>query len=383
MTPDPTSETPLATGRYRGLLTAMLDVAAGLDLSAVLYHITESACALVDARYGALGVLGDDQQLTQFISVGLTPTQVEAIGAFPAGRGILGLLIRDPKPLRLRDLREHPQSFGFPPGHPPMRSFLGVPIRLRDEVFGNLYLCDKTTGDEFTGEDEQLVVSLAATAAVAVENSRLHERLQDLAVLRDRERIARDLHDKVIQRLFAVGMGLQATARHSDSASTSDRLVEAVDELDGIISEIRGTIFELAIRPADRPSLSASVLGLVDEVLRPAGLEPAVHLDHALDARVAPALGDDVLTVLREALTNVVRHADAHVVSVDLTVDDALTLAVTDDGTGIDPDRRRARLGHGLRNLGVRAHARGGTFTVHPAPDGGTALQWRVPLDHT
>jgi signal transduction histidine kinase len=365
------------------LLTAMLDVAAGLDLSAVLHHITESACALVDARYAALGVLGDDQQLTQFIPVGMTRAEIKAIGAFPAGGGILGLLIRDPKPLRLRDLREHPQSFGFPPGHPAMRSFLGVPIRLRDEVFGNLYLCDKTTGDEFTEEDETLVVSLAATAAVAVENSRLHDRLQDLAVLRDRERIARDLHDKVIQRLFAVGMGLQATARQSDSTATSDRLVEAVDELDGIISEIRGTIFELAIRPADRPSFSASVLGLVDEVLRPTGLEPAVHLDHALDARVAPALGDDVLTVLREALTNVVRHADAQAVSVDLTVDDALTLVVTDDGTGIDPDRRRSRLGHGLRNLDVRAHARGGSFTVRPAPGGGTALQWRVPLDHT
>ena len=135
-----------------------------------------------------------------------------------------------------------------------MRSFLGVPIRIRDEVFGNLYLCEKTTADEFTEEDESLVVSLAAAAAVAVENARLHDRLQDLAVLRDRERIARDLHDKVIQRLFAVGMRLQATARVTEPPTSADRLVEAVDELDGIISEIRGTIFELAIRPGDRPS---------------------------------------------------------------------------------------------------------------------------------
>jgi signal transduction histidine kinase len=361
----------------------MLDITSGLDLSAVLHHITEAACDLVDARYGALGVVGDDQQLSQFISVGVDPQTVEQIGHFPEGLGILGLLIQHPEPLRLRDLHEHPRSVGFPEHHPEMRSFLGVPIRLRHEVFGNLYLCDKTTADEFTAEDESLVVSLAATAAVAVENARLHDRLQDLAVLRDRERIARDLHDKVIQRLFAVGMRLQATARHADSPTTGDRLVEAVDELDGIISEIRGTIFELAIRPADRPSLSASVLALVDEVVRPAGVDPGVRLDHSLDARIGPALGDDVLAVLREALTNVVRHAGAGSVEIDVAIDDDLTLRVVDDGSGVDDERRRARLGHGLRNLDVRARARGGTFAVRPGDGGGTAVEWRVPLDAT
>lgn len=361
----------------------MLDISSGLDLTAVLHHITEAACDLVDARYGALGVVGDDQQLSQFISVGVDDETVERIGHFPEGRGILGLLIQEPAPLRLRNLHAHPRSVGFPENHPEMRSFLGVPIRLRHEVFGNLYLCDKTTADEFTAEDESLVVSLAATAAVAVENARLHDRLQDLAVLRDRERIARDLHDKVIQRLFAVGMRLQATARLTDSQATGDRLADAVDELDGIISEIRGTIFELAIRPADRPSLSASVLALVDEVVRPAGVEPTVHLDHALDARIAPALGDDVLAVLREALTNVVRHAGARSVDVDVALDDGLTLRVVDDGSGVDPDRRRTRLGHGLRNLDVRARARGGTFAVRAGEGGGTAVEWRVPLDAT
>jgi signal transduction histidine kinase len=380
---DPATASVPPTDRFHGLLDAMLDIASGLDLSAVLHHITEAACTLVDARYGALGVLGDEHGLSQFITVGIDPATVERIGHFPEGLGILGLLIRDPRPLRLRDLSEHPAAAGFPPNHPPMRSFLGVPIRLRNEVFGNLYLCEKTTADEFSAEDESLVVALAATAAVAVENARLHDRLQDLAVLRDRERIARDLHDKVIQRLFAVGMRLQATARLADSGTTADRLVEAVDELDAIISEIRGTIFELAIRPADRPSLSASVLALVDEAVRPAGVEPSVHLDHALDARIAPALGDDVLTVLREALTNVVRHADARSVVVDVTLDDALTLRIADDGAGIDPGLRRSRLGHGLRNLDVRARARGGTFAVRARPEGGTALEWRVPLDAT
>jgi signal transduction histidine kinase len=365
----------VGTQRFRGLLEAMLGIASGLDLSAVLHHITESACALVDARYGALGVIGDDRQLTQFIAVGVSPETVDEIGHYPEGRGILGLLIDDPKPLRLRDLSRHPQSYGLPPHHPPMRSFLGVPIRIRNEVFGNLYLCEKTTADEFTTEDESLVVSLAAAAAVAVENARLHDRLQDLAVLRDRERIARDL-----QRLFAVGMRLQATARVTEPVTSAERLVEAVEELDGIISEIRGTIFELAIRPADRPSFSASVLALVDEVVRPAGIEPNVHLDHSLDDRVGPALGDDVLAVLREALTNVVRHAGARAVEVDLTVADDVTLRVADDGGGIRPERRRARLGHGLRNLDDRARARGGSCTVRAREGGGTTLEWRVPL---
>ncbi len=366
--------------RFRSLLDAMLGISSGLDLATVLHHITDSACRLVDARYGALGVIGEGHGLTQFITVGVEPGTVAAIGHYPEGLGILGLLIVDPRPLRLRDVSRHPKSFGVPANHPPMRSFLGVPIHVGDEVFGNLYLCEKTTADEFTDEDEALVVSLAAMAAVAVENARLHDRLQDLAVLRDRERIARDLHDKVIQRLFAVGMRLQATARLVEPAE-AERVVEAVDELDGIITEIRGTIFELGIRPSDRPSLSASVLALVDESVRPAGLEPTIRVDTALDERVNPALGTDVLAVLREALTNVVRHAGARSVAVEVTLADDLTVRVADDGTGIDPARRRAELGHGLRNLEVRARSRGGTCSLRAGGGGGTVLEWRVPLE--
>jgi signal transduction histidine kinase len=369
--------------RSRGLLDAMLGIASGLSLPAVLHHITEAACRLVDARYGALGVIGDDQRLTQFITVGISPERVAKIGHFPEGLGILGQLVVDPHPLRLRDLTTHPKSYGFPENHPPMHSFLGVPIRIRDEVFGNLYLCEKTTADEFSEEDEATVVSLAATAAVAVENARLHERLQDLAVLRDRERIARDLHDKVIQRLFAAGMRLQATARLVEVPDVEQRIVDAVEELDGIISDIRGTIFELGIRPSDRPSLSASVLALVDESVRPAGIEPTIRLDGALDVRVEPSLGDDVLAVLREALSNVVRHAGAKSVAVDVVLDDTLTLRISDDGAGIDPSRRRSTIGYGLRNLDIRARARGGVCSVRSGDDGGTSVEWQVPLELT
>ena len=154
-------------------------------------------------RYGALGVIGYDQRLSQFVTHGVTDAEIAEIGPLPQGHGILGRLIVDPRPLRFRDLRAHPDSFGFPAGHPPMRSFLGVPIHLGDDVFGNLYLCEKQGAEEFSEHDEALAVSLAAVAAVAIDNLRLHERLQDLAVLQDRERIARELHDKVIQRIFA------------------------------------------------------------------------------------------------------------------------------------------------------------------------------------
>ena len=198
----------------RELLDAVLALGSDLDLPSMLRRIIEGAVGLVDARYGALGVLDDaGTRLEQFITVGIDDVTHGLIGDLPVGHGILGLLIVDAKPLRLPDLREHPDSFGFPPHHPPMRSFLGVPIRVRDQVFGNLYLTDKTTAEVFSDVDEELMVGLAAAAGVAIENARLHARVQEFALVEDRERIARDLHDTVIQRLFATGLSLQRTAR--------------------------------------------------------------------------------------------------------------------------------------------------------------------------
>ena len=203
----------------RQLLDAVLTVGSDLDLPAMLQRIVEAAVELVDARYGALGVLDESRtRLAQFITVGIDDETHSAIGDLPEGHGILGLLIVDAKPLRLPDLREHPDSYGFPPHHPPMRSFLGVPVRVRDQVFGNLYLTDKTSAEVFTDVDEELVVGLAAAAGVAIDNARLHARIQELTLVEDRERIARDLHDTVVQRLFATGLSLQGAAGliHSD-----------------------------------------------------------------------------------------------------------------------------------------------------------------------
>jgi signal transduction histidine kinase len=161
--------------RMRGLIEAVVAIGSGLDLESTLRRIVETAVRLVDATYGALGVIGEGKRLAEFIPVGLSQDEIEAIHHWPEGRGLLGLLIDDPRPLRLADITAHPASSGFPGGHPPMHGFLGVPVRIRDEVFGNLYLTDKRGGGDFTEDDEAVLVALGAAAAVAVENSRLYE----------------------------------------------------------------------------------------------------------------------------------------------------------------------------------------------------------------
>jgi GAF domain/Histidine kinase len=196
----------------RHLVDAILAVGSDLSLPVTLRRIVESAVTLVGARYGALGVLDESGDgLAEFVHVGLQPGEAAKIDHLPEGRGILGALIVDPRPLRLTDLHAHPDSYGFPPGHPPMTSFLGVPIKVRSQVFGNLYLTEKQGAPEFSEQDEALAVALAGAAAIAIENARLHARVRDIALIQDRERIAADLHDTVIQRLYATGLGLEAS----------------------------------------------------------------------------------------------------------------------------------------------------------------------------
>jgi len=363
----------------RRLLDAVLTVGSDLDLPAMLRRIVEAATDLVDARYGALGVLDDTRtRLSQFITVGIDDATHRKIGNLPEGHGILGLLIVDAQPIRLPDLREHPDSFGFPPNHPPMHSFLGVPIRVRDEVFGNLYLTDKTTAEVFTDVDEELVVGLAAAAGVAIENARLHAKLNDLLLVEDRERIARDLHDTVIQRLFATGLSLQATVRliRNDPAAASDRVVAAVDDLDLTVKHIRSAIFGLESNRPSTDGLRTQVSSMAREAGRSLGFEPTVLLEGPIDSVVDSGLAADVQSTLREALSNIVRHAQASRVQVELSAGDEVCLRVTDDGVGVGD----GPMGNGLRNMAARAEARGGVLSVDRAEPSGTVLTWRVPL---
>ncbi len=361
----------------RQLLDAVITVGSNLDLESVLRHIVESAVGLVDARYGALGVLDETgKRLSQFITVGMDDDTYRAIGTLPEGHGILGLLIVDPKPIRLPDLHEHPDSFGFPANHPPMSSFLGVPVRIRDQVFGNLYLTDKTTSEVFTDIDEELVVGLAAAAGVAIENARLHVKVQEIALVEDRERIARDLHDTVIQRLFATGLRLQAAARLSERPEVIHRIVQAVDELDLTVKYIRTAIFGLEGSLRGDSGLRQRVLAMASEAAGPLGVEPHVLFDGPVDA-VADDVAAELLAVLGEALTNVARHARARRVDVEVTAGKDVVLRVTDDGRGL-PEELRAE-GRGMANMAARASRLGGTFTTAPGLGSGTVLEWRVP----
>jgi signal transduction histidine kinase len=367
----------------RQLLDAVVTVGSDLDLPAMLQRIVQAAVDLVDARYGALGVLDDSRtRLAQFLTVGIDDETYNAIGPLPEGHGILGLLIVDARPLRLPDLREHPDSYGFPPHHPPMRSFLGVPIRVRDQVFGNLYLTDKMSAEVFTDVDEELVVGLAAAAGVAIDNARLHARIQELTLVEDRERIARDLHDTVVQRLFATGLSLQGAAGliRGDPDTAVRRVEGSVDELDLTIKQIRSAIFGLESRvERNRDGVRGRVLDLVGETGPMLGFEPTVLFEGPVDTATPEPVATDMLATLREALSNVARHAGASHVDVVVAVDTTdMTLRVTDDGGG--PPPRGQRRGHGLDNMEARAARREGVFDIGPADPQGTVVEWRVPV---
>ncbi|WJK44091.1 GAF domain-containing sensor histidine kinase [Solwaraspora sp. WMMA2056] len=538
---DRVGEVVTSRERLRALLDAVVGIGSDLDLHSTLRRIVEAACGLAGARYGALGVIGPDRQLVDFITHGIDPAAHAAIGDLPHGRGVLGLLIDDPAPVRMPDITTHPRSYGFPAHHPPMHSFLGVPLRIRDQVFGNLYLAEKQGAAEFTDDDEEIVVALAAAAGVAIENARLYElasrrerwlaataeitgvllgtvrrtdaltlvarrarevaeaelvlvlvnddeigqfivevvdsaqgvvpglvgatlpagetsfadavasgehrmveslakaapwpvpvtagpavvspltvadtmhgvlvvahradadvpadgelpllasfagqaalameraRAQEerelLVVLEDRERIARDLHDVVIQRLFATGLQLQSAMPLTGRPEIGQRINAAVDDLDSTIRDIRRAIFEL--RTPMSATLRTELREAVDLAADGLGFRPALELSGPVDSAVPDPVRPDLLAVLREALSNVVRHARASRVLVQVRVlDGHVELTVADDGVGVDPAAARG----GLVNMRQRAEQHGGTFTIATADPRGTLLTWTVPL---
>ena len=526
--------------RLDGLVEAMLVVTSGLELDVTLRTIVHTAIELVDASYGALGVRGEDHVLVEFIYEGIDEETRHQIGPLPSGRGVLGVLIDDPKPIRLQDISHHPASVGFPSHHPPMRTFLGVPVRTRDKVFGNLYLTDKTNGQPFSEDDEVLVQALAAAAGIAVDNARLYEqsqarqswiaatrdiatellsgtdpttvfrlvaaealkltdaqgilvavpvdpvafsddvdelvvvetagvvphgaavaaipvtgteigqayldrtprrvdgselgvpglagpamvlplratdtvagvmvalrgeytrpftaeqlemmaafadqaalawqlassqrRMRELDVLADRDRIARDLHDHVIQRLFAVGLSLQGTIPRARSGEVQERLAASVDDLQAVIQDIRTAIFDLHGSQAGTTRLRQRL----DEVISQfagAGLHTTAQFVGPLSV-VDSALADHAEAVLREAVSNAVRHSGATELMVRVKVDDDLSIEVADNGRGITGPVTES----GLVNLRDRAAQSGGQLTVENRSGGGTSLHWTAPL---
>ncbi|WP_183095490.1 GAF domain-containing sensor histidine kinase [Nocardioides stalactiti] len=363
--------------RLELLLDAVVAMAADITLDGVLSRIVEVASRLVDAQYAALGVLnsGDGDRLQTFIYHGIGPESAAEIGELPRGHGLLGQIIDQPEPLRLHDIAQHAASYGFPPNHPPMHSFLGVPVRIRGLVFGNLYLTEKTDGSDFTPDDEEIVVALAGAAGVMIENARARDDQQRLALLEDRDRIARDLHDLVIQRLFAVGLSIQSTARLPDRSEVAERLDRAVSDIDATIKDIRRTIFALGTRQSSS-DIQAEVTRVVERAAATMKVRPDLQFEGPVRSLVPPDLAPDLLAVLSETLANAGRHAKASSVVVHLRAGDDVVLTVTDDGVGLpETDVHRS----GLANIQSRAEQRGGTLTVESAPGAGTTVRWSVP----
>ena len=363
----------------RRLREALVLIASELDLDTVLLRIAEAAAGLVDARYAAIGVLDEQHTgLSQFVYTGIDADEAARIGHLPQGKGILGLLITDAVNLRLDDLAAHSRSSGFPPGHPPMHSFLGVPVVVRGSIFGNLYLTEKRGGGPFTQDDEDLVVALAGAAAVAVETARLHAKVADLMLLEERDRIARDLHDHVIQGLFATGLSLQGASRLAEVPEVRDRIEAAVDELDRTIRRIRTTIFELHASPLGGRSLRRELSDICAEGSRVLGFDPELVFDGPVDTVSSDAIVEHAVAALRELLANVARHAGAaHVTVTARSGGGRLALLVDDDGVGVGDIGSGGR---GVANLRARAAALGGTFTLAARSGGGTEARWDVPV---
>jgi signal transduction histidine kinase len=363
--------------KLRRLVQAILILDAELNLPVVLRRIIVESCDLVDAQFGALGVLTEDGSvIDQLLTVGLSHEEERAIGPRPTGRGVLGGLIGADKPVRLAQLVQSPESFGFPPHHPDMTSFLGMPVRVHGEVYGILYLTNKKTAPEFSEDDEELVHALVMAAGIAIENARLHGLVRDRALTEDRDRIARDLHDSVIQRLFAIGLSLQGTARLVERPEAVMRIGEAIEKLDETIRQLRKAIFDIELT-INKEGLHPKVLDLVHELRPVLGLLPQVSFSGPVDTVVGDALVEEVLAVLREALTNVGKHAHASQVVITIAAGDELRLVVADDGDGMG-DMTSA--GHGLKNLHQRAERLGGDVELGTSREGGTRLTWHVPL---
>jgi Signal transduction histidine kinase len=367
------------------LLEAGMALASELSLPAVLRRIVELAVEVTRARYGALGVLTPDgDHIEEFITVGVTDEEREAIGDPPTGHGILGVLIREPHPLRLSDITADPRSVGFPPHHPLMRSLLGAPVTTRGRVFGNIYVTEKQGAEAFDGEDLMGLEVLATQAGVAIENARLHEEAERtgrerhrLELLEERERIAKELHDGVIQSLFAVGMSLQGLVATLQNEAAERRLETAVEDIDQTIRDLRNYIFGL--RPgilADR-HLDQALNGLASDFGSRSGVITVVQIDSQVAAELASRAGD-IVQLVREALSNVGRHGGATTCRVSLQRGDGgFVLDVDDDGRGFDVDL--VSWGMGLTNLQERVNSLGGTFEIESIVGEGTTVRATLP----
>jgi signal transduction histidine kinase len=358
-------------------------IAGELDLGRVLQQIVDSVRDLVGARYAALGTFGDDGRIEQFITSGISDDVRRLIGPPPQGHGLLGTIIRDGATLRVADISKHPDSYGFPPHHPPMRSLLGVPIRVGGGIVGNFYLTEKVEAEAFGDEDEELVEMFAAHAGIAIQNARLHEDVQALAIVGERLRISRDLHDGIIQSIYAVSLSLEEAVElvASDPDDAADRVDRAIDRLHTTISDIRTFIVGLGSELGT--GLADTVDSMARELLGGSGVILESELGGAaeVERRLPGEAVHEIVQIAREAVSNVGRHSGATRAELRLVAtDDEATLTIADDGVGFDPSARLGSGHFGLANLRDRAAAIAGTISIESRAGEGTRIIVRIPL---
>jgi signal transduction histidine kinase len=366
------------------LLDAILAISGDLSLSETLKRIVRAASQLTGARYAALGVPDETgAYLAEFVTTGMSAEAEARIGHRPRGHGILGVILREGKTLRLRDLSEHPQSYGFPPHHPPMTSLLGTPVRYKGDTLGNLYLTDKQGALEFTEDDERLVEVLATHAGLAIQNARLYGQVQQLRVVEERQRIGMDLHDGIIQSIYAVGLTLEyvdGQLAESDVPGARDRLRVAIEALNATIRDIRAYILDLRPKRFEGSDLVAGLQGLLAEFRANTLIAVDFNAEPHADTGLWPEARMALFHIAQEALSNAAKHSRASRMSVRLGDEDGhVTLTLSDNGQGFDPARVEHRAGHGLMNMQDRARALGGRLTFECPPGQGTTVKVNLP----
>lgn len=375
----------LPTGALDAIHEAALTITSELSLPVVLNRIVTLARDLVNARYAALGIpdpTGD--HLVQFITSGMTPEEEQHVGNLPVGKGLLGALLEPgAESIRLKDLSEDARSVGFVNHHPHMTSFLGVPIRLRGKLLGNLYLTDKLDAEEFSEEDEKIIEALAGYAAVAIENARLYKQVQRLVVLEERDRIGMDLHDGIIQSIYAVGLTLDHTnyLMDEDASAARERLNEAIRGLNTIIKDIRNYILDLRPERFDGSDLRAALNRLAREFQANTLANVDVNYDAKLNGHLNEKTAVAAFHIVQEALANAAKHAAAtHLDVVIALKGNEVVVGVRDNGRGFKEEDTHQRLGHGLSNMELRARAIGGRLKIDSQPGAGTVVTAYLPL---
>ena len=386
MAPRPRSEASVDDSLDAAALNAVDEAAraiAGLlDVEEALQLIVERVRALVGARYAALGIVGPDGRIQRFITSGITAHERAAIGPLPRGRGLLGLIIRKGRSYRIPNIAAHPDSAGFPANHPPMTSFLGVPITSRGRSVGNFYLTDKRGATEFTPADQRLVELFALHAGIAIDNARLHQQAADLAIVEERDRIGRDLHDGIIQSLYGVSLSLEDVPELmvSSQGEAEDRVEAAIDSLQVAIRELRSFIYGLRPETFDGADVPAGLVALAEQFRYNTMVDIDVHVDADAGRAVSREHGAELLHLARESLSNAARHARARHLAVTFRRDgDGAALVVADDGVGFDPAQPVAAGHHGLGNMQKRAASIGATLRVESAAGEGTRIIVSLP----